>query len=357
MPRTRPRKRKQPAPSHGSISEALPEPSLDDVLLSAVNERVRQDTAGRRAARGAGRGRSSVAAAAQSGLRGLPGPTHAQIAASTQLAAGLAPAALLAVVSPSRPAQQASLPAPQASQSPPFWHLSPSSPPLSASPAAMVPPLNSQPAAAAGASAAAASRYWAGNPVAGILHDALRTQSPQQGLPACAPAADAAPDRPPNVEPGQSQAVCQTEAEQQQHGTAAMCMQGAAAARPAHPRCRKSLEFIVPTQAGSAQPEQPQPEAGELNGGSTFSDALQCAEPARSEQQHPIPGAISGAECAGAAPQQGAQAMQGSDAELMIGGVSTRWTKVRHALCTAGWCLGAEEVLLHWKGWPVGKHT
>ena len=49
--------------------------------------------------------------------------------------------------------------------------------------------------------------------------------------------------------------------------------------------------------------------------------------------------------------------MQGSDAEMMIGGVSTRWTKVRHALCTAGWCLGAEEILLHWKGWPVGKHT
>ena len=313
------------------------------MLLSAVNERVRQGTAGRRAARSGGRGRSSAAAAAQSGLRGPPGPTHVQMGVSTQLAAGSG-AALLAAGSPSRPAQQASLPAPQAPQSPPFWHLSPSSPPQSASPAAVAPPLNSQPAAAAGASAAAASRYWAGNPVAGILHDALRTQSSQQGLPACAPAADAATDRPPNVKPGQSQAVCQTEAEQQQHGTAAMCLQGAAAARPAHPRCRKSLEFIVPAQAGSAQPEQPQPEAGELNGGSTFSGALQRAEPARSEQQHPIPGAISGAECAGAAPQQGAQATQGSDAELVIGGVSTRWTKVQHALCVAGWCLSAEKI-------------
>ena len=36
--------------------------------------------------------------------------------------------------------------------------------------------------------------------------------------------------------------------------------------------------------------------------------------------------------------------MQGSDAELVIGGVSTRWTKVRHALCIAGWCLGAEKI-------------
>ena len=353
MPRTRPRKRKQPAPSHGSISESLPEPSLDDVLLSAVNERVRQGTAGRRAARSRGRGRSNTAAAAQSGLRGPPGPTQAQMAASAQLAAD----PLFIAGNPSGPAQQGSLPAPQAPQSPPFWHLSPSSPPLSASPAAVAPPLNIQPAAAAGASAAAASRYWAGNPLAGILHDALRTQSPQQGLPACGPAADAAPDRPRDVEPGQSQAVCQTEAEQQQHGTAAMYTQGAAAARPGHPRCRKSLEFALPAQAGSAQPEQPQPEAGELAGGSISSDALQRAEPARSEQQRPVPGAISGAERAGAAPQQGPQAMQGSDAELVIGGVSTRWTKVRHALCIAGGCLGAEKGSVHWQGWPIDFGT
>ena len=38
--------------------------------------------------------------------------------------------------------------------------------------------------------------------------------------------------------------------------------------------------------------------------------------------------------------------MQGSDAELVIGGVSTRWTKVRHALCIAGWCLGAQKISL-----------
>ena len=45
--------------------------------------------------------------------------------------------------------------------------------------------------------------------------------------------------------------------------------------------------------------------------------------------------------------------MQGSDAELVIGGVPTRWTKVRHALCIAGWCLGAGHIIVDWQGWPI----
>lgn len=258
-PRTRPRKRKQPAPSHSgpAVSEPLLEPSLDDVLLSAANARIRGSAGapkrGRRGGQGRGRGRgragrsSSDADSPPGQQPGASGPGLALLAASARLTAGGVQA-----------------PALQAPKSPPFWHLSPRSqlPPASSShpqPAAALPAV-AQRAPGAHTPATAAAGLVANGPKAEAMQHALIPGADQHGFPrpkVLVPINE--PKLPDFGQPGspqhnrtgtqQHQAVHidqrgdALQQQQQQLSVAATAVDKGVETSTEHPHCRKSLDF------------------------------------------------------------------------------------------------------------------
>ena len=302
--RTRPRKRKQPAPYTGIRSEPLLESSLDDALLSAANARIRSGRPSRRPARG-GRGSAGQSPQAPSGQTDVSEPNQAFLAVSGRLAAETRsprqPRPRSAAGCSPDPAPQTAAPAPQeAPQSPPFWHLPPFSPP--------------QPGHAV-----------ANSPESAPSQD---VEPHSAGIKASQSSATA----------GQSFHECTLDAQQQ-----------IAVGRVQPPLCRKSLDFSGPPIRSEPHSLQPGASAGSPIQNNTHASMEQGIEPAGvgplpehagmgqrrvsiapGVQERPgVPGSRGEAVQAGP-PATAGQACQGKgcDAELMIGGVLTRWTKV-----------------------------
>lgn len=315
--RTRPRKRKQPAPYTGIRSDPLLEPSLDDALLSAANARIRSGRPGRRPARGGkGSGSAGQSPEAPSAPMDASEPKQALLAVTARLAAETRSPRLprpqsAAGCSPD-PAAQTAAPAPQeAPQSPPFWHLPPVSPPQHAHALASPPqpaPLQGSELNSAGM-AASQSRATAGQ----LFHES-RLNAPQNP----------------------------------------------AVGRVKPPLCRKSLDF-----SGAARGSEPRSLQRDSSAGSPIRDSTHASTeqgieqagvgplpeqadmgqrhvsiaPGVQERPH-VPG--NGEETVQTGPPTSAgQACpdRGGDAELMIGGVLTRWTKVSNIPVSDVWAL------------------
>ena len=315
--RTRPRKRKQPVPSHvirsKPLLEPLLEPSLDDALLSAANARIRSGRLGRRPARnaraGPGTGSAGPSPKAPSGQTDASEPNQALLAASARLAAETRsprlprPRSAAAGRAPG-PAVQTTAAAPgEAPQSPPFWHLPPVSPPQPMHASASQPP----------------------------LAPSHNVEAPSAVLPA-------------------SQSRVEARQASSGHDTALGPRQKTATERAEGPQCRKWLDFSSAAHKDSPQPLQPGASADSWMPDSVANSTGQGVMPAGVtpptgqggvRQQHSNgapavqeqPGQVdnNGTRAQTSHPASVGQAIQGKggDAELVIGGVLTRWTKVR----------------------------
>ena len=300
-------------PSHGARSQPLLEPTLDDALLSAANARIRSGRPGRRPVRGArahGLGSDSAGQSPEApiGQTDASGPNQALLAVSARLAAETrspkAPKIWSAAGSSPDPAVQTAAPASQeAPLSPPFWHLPPASPPRHAHALASQPQL--------------APLQKVGN---GGQASAVTTAS-QSGAKAGKSSCEGA------VNARQSTAVGRVEP----------------------PLCRKWLDFSGAADFSVPQSLQPGISAGSLTQTNAKTSTEQGIKPtgeaplperdgvgqqlmdgAPGVQERP---GLSGTAAEAAQTGHPAHAGQvcqgkGGDAELMIGGVLTRWTKV-----------------------------
>ena len=315
--RIRPRKRKQPVPSHvirnKPVLEPLLEPSLDDALLSATNARIRSGRPGRQPGRSARSGPDSGSARqspkAPSGLTDASEANQALLAASARLAAETRsprlPRPRPAAGRLPGPATQITAGGPQeAPQSPPFWHLPPVSP--------------SQPPHAS------ASRLQSAS-----LND---VEAPSAVLSA-------------------SQSRGAARQASRGHDTAPVIQQMTISERAEGPHCRKYLDFSAAGHEESPQPKQPgtsvagqKPDsiASRIGQGVEAAGVTPPAEQGSARQQQ-INGISAMQEQPGLADNRGTRAQtshsafpgqtvqgKGNDAELVIGGVLTRWTKVEN---------------------------
>lgn len=281
-PRARPRKRKQPAPSHSShASEPLLDTSLDDALLQAANDRVRGGKAGKRGGR-TGRGRGRAGRSTQTPCKSAQAADPAQVlqAASARVAAE--------VRSPTRSKQcpeaaPSSIPsstqhiadsAAQPLQSSPFWHLPPNE--SSQQPAVGGSELDAMPPQSAAAQQASGipGPMQSSAPAPGVA--AIRQQHQQagghQGGPPARGCSEAA--QPPHAA-AQVAVLSSHEPLQHPSGAASAQEEQIAPQRTPHPHCRKSLDFSHPVHEtgfqqlphdSAANHPSSMPSAGQDNG-------------------------------------------------------------------------------------------